>query len=323
MSTSTFRTAVVRTPAGPDSIEIIDVPVVEPGPGEVRVEIAAAPVNPVDLAVAAGVLPRDGADQPARAHRPGLGLRRHRRRHRPGRGPCRSAPGSPAWWTASTATSAPTPSSSSCRPRDLAVVPDGLDLVAASTVPLNGLAAAQIVDLLGDAPTDGNRLLVTGAAGAVGGYVASLAQDRGWQVTGLARAEDEEFVRGLGADFTTHAEPGWDAVADGAALQERGLALVRDGGAFVGVQPSAEPATERGVTVGGRGSAPRRRSTGRAARSHRVAASCRPEYTRSSRWTRSPTPTAPWPRAGCAAATCSSLDTGSGLDARAEKLSRP
>ena len=33
---------------------------------------------------------------------------------------------------------------------DLAVVPDGLDLVAAATVPLNGLAAAQIVDLLGD-----------------------------------------------------------------------------------------------------------------------------------------------------------------------------
>ena len=132
---------------------------------------------------------------------------------------------------------------------DLAVVPDELDLVAASTVPLNGLAAAQIVDLLGDAPTHGNRLLVTGAAGAVGGYVASLAPDRGWQVTGLARAEDEKFVRSLGAGFTTHAEPGWDAVADGAALQERGLALVRDGGAFVGVRPNAEPATERGITV--------------------------------------------------------------------------
>ena len=116
-------------------------------------------------------------------------------------------------------------------------------------MPLNGLAAAQIVDLLGDAPTGGDRLLVAGAAGAVGGYVVSLAQDRGWRVTGLARAEDEEFVRGLGADFTTYAEPGWDAVADGAVLQERGLALVRDGGAFVGVRPGAEPAAERGITV--------------------------------------------------------------------------
>jgi NADPH:quinone reductase-like Zn-dependent oxidoreductase len=55
MSTSTVRTAVVRTPGGPDSIELIDVAVVEPRPGELRVAIAAASVNPVDLAVAAGV----------------------------------------------------------------------------------------------------------------------------------------------------------------------------------------------------------------------------------------------------------------------------
>src|SRR4029450_9202028 len=64
MST-TFRTAVVRTPGGPDSIEFIDVPVVEPGPGQVRVEIAGAAVNPVDLALAAGVFPGLGLiDQP-------------------------------------------------------------------------------------------------------------------------------------------------------------------------------------------------------------------------------------------------------------------
>ena len=48
---------------------------------------------------------------------------------------------------------------------DVALVPDGLDLVMAATVPLNGLAAAQLVDLLGDG---GGRSLVTGAAGAVG-----------------------------------------------------------------------------------------------------------------------------------------------------------
>ncbi|WP_242613915.1 zinc-binding dehydrogenase [Actinomadura roseirufa] len=58
-----------------------------------------------------------------------------------------------------------------------------------------------------------------------------------------------EFVRGLGAGFTARAEPGWDAVADAAVMQERGLALVRDGGVFVGVQPSAPPAAERGITV--------------------------------------------------------------------------
>src|SRR4051812_7733908 len=66
MSVSTFRTAAVRTPGGPDSIEFIDVPVVEPGPGEVRVAIAAAPVNPVDLAVADGFFHSRGLiDQPS------------------------------------------------------------------------------------------------------------------------------------------------------------------------------------------------------------------------------------------------------------------
>jgi NADPH:quinone reductase-like Zn-dependent oxidoreductase len=245
MST-TFRAAVVRIPGGPDSIEFIDVPVVQPGPGQVRVEIAGATVNPVDLALAAGVFHELGLiDQPDHT---GLG-----------------------WDFAGTVTAAGpdvdlpvgsrvaglvagfnrdfgTYAEQLVLPaRDTARVPDGLDLVSAATVPLNGLAAAQIADLLGDG--GGRSLLVTGAAGAVGGYVVSLAQHRGWRVTGLARAQDEDFVRGLGADFTAEAAPGWDAVADGAVLQEQGVALVRDGGIFVGVQPSATPAEERGVTV--------------------------------------------------------------------------
>jgi len=243
---TTFRTAVVRTPGGPDSIEIIDVPVVEPGPGQVRVEVAGAAVNPVDLALAAGVFHQLGL-----VHQPdhtGLG-----------------------WDFAGTVTAAgqdvdlPVGSRVAgivagfdrdfgtyaeqlvVAERDTALVPDGLDLTTAAAVPLNSLAAAQLVDLLGDG--GGRTLLVTGAAGAVGGYVVPLALDRGWRVTGLARPEDETFVRGLGADFTAAAEPGWDAVGDAAALQEQGLALVRDGGTFVGVLPGAAPAAARGVTV--------------------------------------------------------------------------
>ncbi len=242
----TFRTAVVRTPGGPDSIEIIDVPIVEPGPGQVRVEIAGAAVNPVDLAVAAGLFHRRGlVNQP---HHTGLG-----------------------WDFAGTVTAVGpgvevpvgrrvaglidgfdrdfgTYAEQLVVSADaIAPVPDGLDLTTAAVVPLNGLAAAQLVDLLGDGR--GRRLLVTGAAGALGGNVVALARERGWQVTGLARTQDEEFVRGLGADFTTEAAPGWDAVADAAALQEQGIALVRDGGLFVGVQPGAEPAEVRGITV--------------------------------------------------------------------------
>ena len=242
----TFRTAVVRTPGGPDSIEIIDVPVAAPGPGQVRVEIAGATVNPVDLALAAGVFHALGlVDQPDHT---GLGW--DFAGIVTAAGPDVDLPvgsrvaGLVAGFDRDFGTYAEqlvVPAS------DTALVPEGLDLVTAATVPLNGLAAAQMVDLLGDG--GGRSLLVTGAAGAVGGYVVPLAQDSGWQVTGLARAADERFVRGLGADFTTEAAPGWDAVADGAVLQEQGLALVRDGGLFVGVQPGAAPAAERGITV--------------------------------------------------------------------------
>jgi NADPH:quinone reductase-like Zn-dependent oxidoreductase len=247
MST-TYRTAVVRNPGGPDAIEIIDVPVVEPGPGEVRIRVAAAAVNPVDLAVAAGRFHAMGLiHQPERT---GLGWDFAGSVAATGPGAGLAVGTRVAGFVNGFDRDFGTYAEQLVVPAaDLAVVPDGLDLVTASTVPLNGLAAAQIVDLLGDAPAEGNRLLVTGAAGAVGGYVASLAPARGWQVTGLARADDEAFVRSLGADFTTHAERGWDAVADGAVLQEQGIALVRDGGAFVGVSPSAVPATERGITV--------------------------------------------------------------------------
>ena len=248
MSTSTFRTAVVRTPGGPDSIEIIDVPVVEPGPGEVRICVAAAPVNPVDLGVAGGFFHGLGLiDQPEHT---GLGWDFAGTVVAAGPGVDLAVGTRVAGFVGGFDRDFGTYAEQLVVPAaDLAVVPNGLDLETASTVPLNGLAAAQIVDLLGDARPGGNRLLVTGAAGAIGAYVASLSPDRGWHVTGLARAEDEEFVRSLGADFTEHAEEGWDAVADGAVMQEQGLALVRDGGRFVGVRPNAVPAAERGVTV--------------------------------------------------------------------------
>jgi len=245
MST-TFRAAVVTRPGQPDAISVLDLPTVPLAPGQVRVAVAAATVNPVDVAVRAGVLHQAGViDQPEHT---GLG-----------------------WDFAGTVLeSAPdvelapgtrvaglvggldrdfgTYAEQLVLPAaDVAVVPDRLDLVEAATVPLNALTALQLVGILGEG--EGRSLLVTGAAGAVGGYVVPFALERGWRVTGLARAADESFVRGLGAEFTAEPSGGWDAVADAAVLQEQAVALVRDGGRFVGVQPSFPPAAERGVSI--------------------------------------------------------------------------
>jgi NADPH:quinone reductase-like Zn-dependent oxidoreductase len=244
--TTTFRAAVVIKPGEPDAIEYVDVPVAPLEPGQVRVAVAAATVNPVDLVVRGGLLHELGLIR--RPHHTGLG-----------------------WDFAGTVLEAASDVDLAPGTRvagliggfdrdfgtyaeqvvlpasDVAVVPDGLDLVDAATVPLNALTAAQLVDLLGDG--EGRTLLVTGAAGAVGGYVLPFALERGWRVTGLARATDAEFVRRLGAEVITEPTGAWDAVADPAVLQEQAVALVRDGGQFVGVQSGAVPASERGVDV--------------------------------------------------------------------------
>ena len=168
MSTTTFRTAVVRTPGGPDSIEIIDRPVVDPGPGEVRVRIAGAPVNPVDLAVADGLFHGMGLIQ--QPERTGLGWDFAGTVLATGPGVDLEVGTRVAGLVEGFDNDFGTYAEQLVFPAEgLAVVPDGLDLVSASTVPLNGQTAAQIVDLLGDPRPGADRLLVTGAAGAVGG----------------------------------------------------------------------------------------------------------------------------------------------------------
>lgn len=246
MSTNTFRAAVVRTPRGPESVELVDVPVREPAAGQVRVRIEAATVNVTDVWVTDGFFHSIGMiDQPEYT---GLG-----------------------WDFAGTVIQAGPGVTIAVGTRVagivpgfdrdfgsyaeeivadaewIAVVPDGLDAATATALPLNALTAEQLLDELGSA--DGERLLVTGAAGVVGAFVVRLATERGWQVTGLAHHGDEAFVRGLGADFTAEPTSGWDAVADTAVMQEEALALVRDGGRFVGVRPQAVPTGVRGIST--------------------------------------------------------------------------
>jgi NADPH:quinone reductase-like Zn-dependent oxidoreductase len=121
----------------------------------------------------------------------------------------------------------------------VAVVPDGLDLVDAASVPLNALTADQALAALG-APA-GRTLLVTGAGGAVGGYAVALASAAGWSVVGHGRDRDEEFVRAAGArEFVTVLPAAAvDAVFDTAGLQENAIGALRDGGRFQGVYPMA------------------------------------------------------------------------------------
>jgi len=156
--TNLSRSSERRVWVSPESIEVIEVPVVEPGPGEIRVRIAAASVNPVDLGV--GFFHGMGLiNQPERT---GLGWDFAGTVVATGRGVDPAVGTEVAGLVAGFDRDFGTYAELIVVPAaDVAVVPDGLDLIEAATVPLNGLTAAQILDLLGSPAADGNRLLVT------------------------------------------------------------------------------------------------------------------------------------------------------------------
>ena len=117
--------------------------------------------------------------------------------------------------------------------------PEGLDPLDAGAAPLAGLTALAARDAL--APVRGETVLVIGATGGVGSFFVQLAASAGALVIAPALAEDEEYLRGLGAaeildrnaDLRTtlrEAHPdGVDAVLDLVSYAPQD-GLVKDGG---------------------------------------------------------------------------------------------
>src|SRR5262245_5498520 len=85
------------------------------------------------------------------------------------------------------------------RAAEVAPKPRCVDHLAAAVTPISALTAWQ--GLIERARLSaGERVLVHGAAGAVGGFAVQLARWRGATVIGTASAHNAAFVRGLGAD---------------------------------------------------------------------------------------------------------------------------
>jgi NADPH:quinone reductase-like Zn-dependent oxidoreductase len=124
----------------------------------------------------------------------------------------------------------------------------GRDLVEAATVPMNGLTAMMAIERLEASP--GQVVLITGAAGAVGGYAVQLAHLAGLTVVADCKEEDAILVRNLGVD---HLVPrgggmaaavrglfpdGVDGLIDAARIGPTAAAMVRDGGTAIRVRSS-------------------------------------------------------------------------------------
>jgi NADPH:quinone reductase-like Zn-dependent oxidoreductase len=243
---------------GPDVLESVELPIPEPGRGEVRIKVEAAAVHPADLGTRSGLfaamLPERerfvlGWDLAGTVDAIGTGVTAYRAGD--------AVIGLSDWLETFTGTQA---EYVVLKADALMSAPEGFSFAEAATLPLDGLTAVQALDRLDLA--DGQTLVVVGAAGGVGGFAVSLARQRGLRVVGVAGPQDEEFVTGLGADFVPRSTDiatavralhpaGVDGLLDTAVLGERALGAVRDNGVYVTLLPMAAPAAERGIRVDG------------------------------------------------------------------------
>ncbi|WP_260478130.1 NADP-dependent oxidoreductase [Nonomuraea sp. WAC 01424] len=237
---------------------LVTVPVPEAGPGQVRIKVAAAGVNPFDLAVAAGALVTYGLARKRDSYGIGFDVAGTVDQVGPGTtfGVGEEVVGLCA------RLELPYKAQAEYVVLDASAVaraPRNVSAAQAATLPLNGLTAWQALDRAGVGP--GGTLLVTGAAGAVGGYLVELAAEHGIRVVATAGAADEEVVRDFGAEwFVPRQEElaeavralvpgGVDAVVDAAVLGLPALDAVRDGGAFVALSAGVAPVALRGTDV--------------------------------------------------------------------------
>jgi NADPH2:quinone reductase len=245
----------VTTFGGPEALESVEVPEPHAGPGEVRIRVAAATVNPTDTGLRAG---RYGSRlQSPSPHVPGMDA-----------AGVIDQVGEGAGWSVGDEVMAivvPTGPRGGAYAEKIVVpaesvarIPAQAGFVAASTLPMNGLTARMSLDQLGLQP--GQTIAVTGAAGSYGGYVIQLAKADGLRVIADASAPDEALVAALGADVIVRrggdvverilqvVPEGVDGLADGAVLDAQVLPAIRDGGGLAVVRGWSGP-SERGITI--------------------------------------------------------------------------
>jgi NADPH:quinone reductase-like Zn-dependent oxidoreductase len=239
----------------PGVLRYEDVAQPEPGPGEVRLRVAGSAFNPVDDGIRGGYL--QGPFPVTLPHTPGIEV--SGMVDALGEGVDDVAVGDavigflPMVADGAAAEFVNTPA------EVLAPAPTSIPLGDAAALPMVGLTAWQA--LFDDAGLEaGQRVLINGAGGAVGGYAVQLAKGAGAHVIATASPRSLERVRSAGADEVidhtaaevTVAEP-VDVLLNLARIAPEQLAalvaLARPGGVVVNTVPTIPtPADEeRGV----------------------------------------------------------------------------
>ncbi len=142
------------------------------------------------------------------------------------------------------------------RAAQVAIKPRSVDHALAASTPISALTAWQgLIERAHLAP--GERVLIHGAAGAVGLFAVQIAQLRGARVTATASAHNLGFVRELGADEAIdYRAQRFEAVVHdvdvvfdtvGGDTLTRSWGVLRPGGRMITIAASAEQTAEQRV----------------------------------------------------------------------------
>lgn len=230
-----------------DGLEVVDAPLPSPRRGEVRVRVLASGIEYTDVLIRRHLYPQTmlrrppfvlGYDVVGEIDRVGEGVRDFRVGDRVAD---MTVIGSNAAYC-------------TLRADRLTRVPAGVDATEAATLILGWTTAYQAMRRAARVER-GQRVLVHGAAGAVGQALLALGRIAGLEVWGTARAENAAIVRELGAtpidyrreDYTRVLPGGFDVVFDGIGEDRyrRSLAALRPGGQLVAYGYSAGVQAER------------------------------------------------------------------------------
>jgi NADPH:quinone reductase-like Zn-dependent oxidoreductase len=191
------RAVIYQTFGGPEVLQLVDVPEPHAGPGEVRVRVTAAGLNPMDGGIASnpGVAAMFGVTVPA-----GFGYDFAGVVDEAGAGAKGFAVGDRVFGGAMAKAAADflvltTPPQAA---DELFHTPDGISDEIAATIPVAGLTAAAALAAIG--LRSGDTVLIGGAAGGVGVFAVQLATLAGARAIGTASESTFEFLRQLGAE---------------------------------------------------------------------------------------------------------------------------
>jgi NADPH:quinone reductase-like Zn-dependent oxidoreductase len=189
------RAVIYETFGGPEVLQLREVAEPHAGPGEVRVRVAAAGLNPMDWLIPARP---ESAAQFGLALPSGFGYDFAGVVDEAGEGATGLAVGDRVYGGALAGAAADfvvvkTPAEGA---EGLFHTPDGVSDVVASTLPVAGATAAAALAAIG--LRSGDTVLIGGAAGGVGVFATQLATLAGATVIGTAAEGTFEFLRELG-----------------------------------------------------------------------------------------------------------------------------